>query len=44
MHYAQGVWNWRSGSLSFFILALRDRAITYIITVERGDKVGVETC
>lgn len=28
----------------FLILALWDRAITYIITIERGDKEGVETC
>lgn len=32
-------------SLFFFlILALWDRASTYIITIERGDKEGVETC
>ena len=30
--------------LSFLIIALWDRAITYIITIERGDKEGVETC
>lgn len=30
--------------LSFLILALWDRASTYIITIEHGDKEGVETC